>query len=202
MPTLKKLKYDFHGNGENTIVTIKMDSKGKISADIPLYVSNATGVRCNNVNTLAEAEKLVLHAWYEYLQITKTVERVICVHFKKDFAPQQNMGVGLHLNYLVADKEINGKSISYKPVKFDPYNQEWVREGYGSIWGNGWSSSFNQGVDVGKSTEIPFTQDAYDKIADIHARLDDLCKMLQMICGSEEGLVALMEGKLQMVLGK
>jgi hypothetical protein len=63
------------------------------------------------------------------------------------------------------------------------------------------SSYFNQGVIVGESTEIPFTQDAFDKIIDLHNRLGDLCKILSEICGTPDAVMALVEGKLGLLLG-
>lgn len=199
MPILKKVKYDFHGNGEEMVITIKMDSKGSISADVPWFAQTATKIFFKKTETLADAEKQVLSIWHAYLQVSKHTERVIIIHFSREKLPPGNLGIGLNLNYIVADKETHGQDVSYKPVQFSEYRNAWEVSHYHIS--KPFGSYMNQGVIVGESTEIPFTQESYDKIADLHKRLEDLCKMLDSICGSSEGIMALIEGNVAMLLG-
>lgn len=199
MPTLKKLKYDF-GDGSETVVTIKMNSKGEISADIPMHVHAVTGVFARG-KTLDEVEKLCLKAWCDFVNATKTTERVILIDLKWSNPPFMNEGMGMHLNFLVAEKEMYGQKTKYRLVQKEMFGQGW-RVMSNEVPTHHWTSIHNQGVTAEKSLEIPFTEEAYAKIADIEKRLRELYEMLEKICGSREGIMALVEGKLNLLLGQ
>jgi len=199
MPVLKKLKYDF-GHGE-VVVTVKMDSKGVISSDIPSYVWSATGIHTGGCQTLQECIDRCNNAYLSYTQLTTTVERVILVEFRRENAPFLNEGRGMHLNYLVADKVSFGRKVKYHACHQEMFNSKvWRRltnEVERSI-----IHGQSKGVNPGHSVEIPFSEEAYAKIEDIHKRLDDLCDLLAGICGSQEGIMALVEGNLNLLLGQ
>jgi len=193
MPVVKKLKFDIHGNGDETIIKISIDSKGLFGADIPNYVKVATNITCSREETMFAAINTVNTAIWEYCKLQETKSVVILIEFERQSPPFLNSGLGLTFNYGIAEKIVFGKKINYKYA-------ERTKDGTLRYPGNNFTTHrmhFEKGVCGGASTEIPYTEDNYTTILQIYDNLEQLCTKLSEICNSEINLLQLVETKIK-----
>lgn len=194
MPVVKKLKFDLNGDGEQTEIKISINSKGEFSADIPMYVKASTHKTVTGLATMYEAINLVNEIVREYQQLKRTEKMIIIIEFKKDRQPFINSGVGMKLNYIIANKKEFGKQVNYKWIERD--NNGNFRE-----VGNYISTTrfANDGVVAGESLEIDYTEEIYKTIQDLHFKLENLCTKLSEICNNENQLMQLVGNNLNLL---
>ncbi len=195
MPIVKKLKFDLDGNGEETIVNIKLNSEGEFHADLPLHLKSAVGNVVSGCSTMHEAINLVNKFVTEYQDLKRTEKWVILIEFKRNHPPFINKGLSMSLNYAVAAKKQFGKKVEY--VLVDKGMDDEFRE-----IGNTFKThrfSDDEGVIGGESLEIDFTAEKLNTIIDLHTKLEFLCEKLSEVCNSEERLMELMSGTLKLL---
>jgi len=194
MPIIKKLKYDLDGDGIETVIKISIDSKGNFSADVPLHVKSCTRKCVVGLTSMGAAINLVDDIVREYQQAKRTEKWVILIEFKKHKQPFLNEGIGMKLNYLIANKHQFGKQIDYKVVDKD------MNGNYREIGNHVSESSFaNEGVVAGKSLEIDFTEEKLQTIKDLQSKLEFLCEKLSEICNSEEQFMSLVGNNIKLL---
>lgn len=186
MPVVKRLKYDLDGDGIETVIKVSINSNGQFSADVPLHLKSCTHKVVCGLSTMHEAINLVDEIVTEYKQLKKTEKWVILIEFKRDRQPHLNNGVGMKLNYLIANKKQFGKQVSYALI------DKGMNGKYREI-GNSISTSrfANEGVVAGESLEIDFSEEKIKMIEDLHAKLELLCSKLSEICNNENQLMQL-----------
>lgn len=192
MPVVKKLKFDLNGTGEETIIKVSVNSKGMFSADIPLYVRTVTHIVCSDEPTLQSALDKVTKAVFEYINAIQLEERVILIQVSRQRQEFLNNGIGMQLSYVVCDKIINGKNITYHVVDSD--NRRLGNRITTS------RSNWDKGVVGGESTEIPFTKEAFERIKDIHKKLENLTEQLQNICNDSSVLTLFLQNNSTLLL--
>lgn len=193
MSIVKKLKFDIHGNGNETIIKISINSHGLFFADIPNYIKLATNITCSRETNLLDAINVVNNAVYEYKKLLEVKSMVILIEFNKENPPFLNSGLGMTFNYGVAEKIVFGKYVRYKYCSID-------NNGEFHFPGNNFPTHkcfFEKGICGGISTEIEYTKDNYNTIIDIHNNLEQLCVKLNDICNSETNLLQLVESKIK-----
>jgi hypothetical protein len=186
MPIVKKLKYDLDGDGIQTEIKVSINSKGEFSADVPLYLKSCTHKVVSGLSTMYEAINLVDEIVKEYQQLKRTEKWVIIIEFKRDKQHFLNKGIGMKLNYLIANKKQFGRQVSYMLIDKD------MNGNYREI-GNSISSSrfANEGVVAGESLEIDYSEEKIKTIEDLHSKLEILCSKLSEICNNESQLMQL-----------
>lgn len=186
MPIVKKLKYDLDGDGVQTEIKVSINSKGEFSADVPMSLKSCTHKVVVGLATMHEAINLVNEIVEEYQQLKRTEKWVIIIEFKKDDQHFLNKGIGMKLNYLIANKKQFGKQVSYMLI-------DKVMDGEYREIGNYISSSrfANEGVVAGESLEIDYTEEKLKTIEDLHSKLELLCSKLSEICNNESQLMQL-----------
>lgn len=183
MPIVKRLKYDLDGTGEITVIPIKVNTAGLFSADLPMPVKSATLQVVSNVSTLADALKQVENIITAYQQLQRTEKQIILINFSREPVPFLNSGIGLSLNYVVANKHVFGRQIYYRIMQHLP-DGTW-QEQVNTVPTHRWNRAINEGVIGGESLEIEFTPERYQTLADLHERLEQLSQKLETFCSTE-----------------
>lgn len=188
---VKKLKYDFHGNNEETVVKVFMDSKGMFSADIPMYVRHVCSDTVTNCTSLMEAIDKCDSMHYFYKTSIEETKRVILIEFKLRPMPFCNEGISLQLNFVICDKVTFGNSLTYYILKKE--NGEYIR--IGNMISNYKDSNIysNQGV-TGESLELEYTEEKIKTIEALNEKLHFLADRLKDICNSEKQFMKLVSG--------
>lgn len=189
MPIVKRLKFDLDGTGEITLVPIKVNTAGVFSADLPMLVKSATHRVVSDVATLAEALEQVNSIITAYQALQRTEQQVILIHFRREPVPFLNEGIGLSLNYVVANKHVFGKQISYRIMRLLP-DGTW-EEMVNSVPTHRWKGPVNEGVVGGESLELGFTPERYQTLTDLNERLNALAGKLEQFCSTETGFLQL-----------
>ena len=186
MPVVKRLKIDFDGNGEETVVTIKVNTAGEFSADIPMHVKAATHMVVSTASTLFGAIEEIQAITKAYKDLQRTQKQVILINFRREPVPFLNSGIGLSLNYAVANKMVFGKNIQYRWMESRKAG-EWYEPGNNLPYSTSpFKDYHNEGVIGGKSLEIDFTPERYQTLVDLHQKLEVLAGKLAEFCGTED----------------
>lgn len=188
MPIVKKIKYDLEGNGVETVIKVSINSKGEFSADVPLHITSCTQKCVVRLPTMHEAINLVNEIVSEYQKAKLTEKWVILIEFKRNKTPFLNKGVGMKLNYLIANKRQFGKQVSYNLIEKDMDGN--YRELANTI-PSSLSVVGNEGVVAGESLEIDYSEEKIKAIEDLHSKLEVLCSKLFEICNNESQLMQL-----------
>ncbi len=197
MPVVKKLKFDIDGDGVETIIKISINSKGKFSADVPLYVKSATYKVVCDIETMDEAIELVNKIISEYQSLSRTEKWVILIEFRREKTPFLNQGISMSLNYAIANKKQFGKHVEYCLIDKD-MNGEY-REVGNNLSTSKFSSIINEGVIGGESLELEYTEEKIKVIEDLSMRLELLCDKLSELCNSESQFMMLVFNTMKML---
>lgn len=195
MPVVKKLKFDINGDGEETIIKISINSKGKFSADVPLYVKSATYKVVSEIGTMDEAIALVNKIITEYQSFSRTEKWVILIEFRRERTPFINQGISMSLNYAIANKKQFGKQIDYALITKDMSGK--YRESGSSI--PTYRHSHTEGVVGGETLELEYTEEKIKVIEDLSMRLELLCDKLSELCNSESQFMMLVANTMKML---
>lgn len=186
MPIVKKLKYDIDGNGLITEIRVSINSKGEFSADVPLYVKSCTHKTVTGLSTMYETINLVDEIVKEYQQLKRTEKWIILIEFKRTRQQFINKGIGMKLNYLIANKKQFGEQVSYMLIDKD------INGNYTEVGNTISSSRFaNEGVVAGESLEIDYSEEIIKTIEDLQEKLEILCDKLSEICNNENQFMQL-----------
>ena len=195
MPVVKKLKFDINGDGEENIIKISINSKGKFSADVPLYVKSATYKVVSEIGTMDEAIALVNKIITEYQSFSRTEKWVILIEFRRERTPFINQGISMSLNYAIANKKQFGKQIDYALITKDMSGK--YRESGSSI--PTYRHSHTEGVVGGETLELEYTEEKIKVIEDLSMRLELLCDKLSELCNSESQFMMLVANTMKML---